>query len=88
MSKQDSKDAFDQILKAFLDKWLEELKQVPERMKDVDDLGWRNFLTSYDPSLSKVIEGYTREEVRNGLEKHALASAIASAILIAHNILK
>jgi len=88
MHEQLNKEAFDQIQSAFLDKWLEGLKQVPERMKDVDDTNWRNFLTSYDPSLSKVIEGNTREVVRNALEKGALANAVTYAILTAHNILK
>jgi len=88
MNKQEYKEAFDQIVSAFLGKWTEGLKQVPERMKDVDDSNWRNFLVSYDPSLSKAIEGYTRKEVRDGLVKLALASAVAFAILTAHNILK
>ncbi len=79
---------YDQILGTLLDKWLEELKQVPVRMRDVDDMNWRGFLASADPSLSKAIEGHTREDIRNGLVKHALASAITEAILVAHKILE
>lgn len=88
MNEQQHEEAFGQILTAFLEKWREELMQVPERMKDVDDTNWRNFLTSYDSSLSKIIEGNTREVVRNALEKNALAKAIVYAILVSHNILK
>jgi hypothetical protein len=71
------------IANAFLDKWNEELKQVHKQMADVDNLDWRNFLTAYDPTLSKLIEGNSREVVQTLLEKLALAKAVSYAILTA-----
>ncbi len=88
MDRQENEGVFDQILTAFLDKWHEELKLIPERMADIDDSGYRGFLSRYDPFLSKVVEGHTEEEVRNGHVKLALAYAITQAILTAHHILK
>ena len=88
MDRNEEGQEFDQILTAFLDKWHEGLKDIPERMADIADSGYRDFLSHYDPFLSKVVEGHTAEEVRSGHEKLALASAITHAILTAHNILK
>ena len=86
MAEQENKEVFDQIATVFLDRWLEELRLIPARMSDFDDLDYRDFLAHYDPLLSKAVEGHTRKEVRKGLENVALAYAITQAILESHHI--
>ena len=88
MIEQNNQEMFDQILTVFLDKWREERKLIPERMADIGDIGYRGFLSRYDPFLSKVVERHTAGELRKGHERLALACAIVHAVLTAHRILK
>ena len=83
MKEKDYPEAFDKIATAFLDRWLLELRQIPAKMADFENSDYRSFLSRYDPYLSKIVEGHTRNETRKGLENVALAYAVTEAILTA-----
>jgi len=83
MAKENYSEAFDKVATAFLDRWLLEQRHIPAKMSDFDNSDYRAFLSRYDPLLSKIVEGHTRNETKKGLENVALAYAVTEAILTA-----
>lgn len=77
-------ELIDGISDIFLEKYLEEYRQIPSKMRQYQDSDFRKSLT---PAELKVFESSTMDEKRKGLENDALAKAVAYAIVSAHGML-
>ncbi len=80
---QFSQEVIAQMVTAFLVKYEVELATIPQRITQLDNPEYRRQLAHSDPTLSKVVEGHTREEIIKTLGNVALAAAVIEAVQVA-----
>lgn len=80
---QFSQEVVAQMVASFLVKYELEMSTIPQRITQLDNPDYRRQLAHSDPTLSKVVEGHTREEIIKTLGNVALATAVVEAVQIA-----
>jgi hypothetical protein len=78
---------FDQVVSAFLDRWLKESEQIREQIAQLEDPTYKHILAHYNPIFYKRFERLTKSGKRKALENVAIARAVTEAILTAHKLL-